>query len=489
VTLKVKAVVVVPDPGETDGPVRLPLSGQVTARTEAGNQVMEAASIVASAIALATEVLIRRLCSNANLNSLVKPNIRTARGLAHWPRRRGGAVLWSSPPHVAFTGTLGSRELQPRLAFRTMTSQPVPTSPEIQLLDLEKRFREVRAVDGVSLEIRAGEFFSLLGPSGCGKTTTLRMIGGFEFPTAGRILLRGRDITDDPPDKRPVNMVFQNHARFPHLDVGDNVAFGLKRRHVAKPDIVRRVGEALELVHLTGYERRRPNQLSGGQQQRVALARALVNRPTVLLLDEPLGALDLKLRRRLQLELKRIQVEVGITFVYVTHDQEEALTMSDRIAVMHAGKVEQLGTPEELYERPTSRFVADFIGSTNLLRGRIEDDGWVRLSSGDVAHVAHDGLPTGTEVEISVRPESIALVPPDAAGAIHATVEQAAYLGTTISYQLRTDGGLALTVLSPKTGIRLPVGSDVAVSWSPSEALVLGRGPGEAQNDPEEEPR
>ena len=363
-------------------------------------------------------------------------------------------------------------------------SQPATASPEIQLLDLEKRFREVRAVDGVSLEVGSGEFFSLLGPSGCGKTTTLRMIGGFELPTGGTILLRGRDVTHDPPDKRPVNMVFQNYALFPHLDVGDNVAFGLKRRHVPKDETLRRVGEALELVHLTGYERRRPNQLSGGQQQRVALARALVNRPHVLLLDEPLGALDLKLRRQLQLELKRIQTEVGITFVYVTHDQEEALTMSDRIAVMHAGKVEQLGTPEELYERPSSRFVADFIGSTNLLRGQVEGEGWVRLSSGDVAHVAHDGLPTGTEVEISVRPEAIALVPPSSVGAIKATVEQAAYLGTTISYQLRTEGGLALTVLSPKAGVRLPVGSDVAVTWSPSEALILGRGPGRQEEDP-----
>ena len=359
-----------------------------------------------------------------------------------------------------------------------MTTPPVPSSAEIQLLDLEKRFREVRAVDGVSLEVGAGEFFSLLGPSGCGKTTTLRMIGGFELPTGGRILLRGRDVTNDPPDKRPVNMVFQNYALFPHLDVGDNVAFGLRRRKVAKPEIARRVGEALELVHLNGYERRRPNQLSGGQQQRVALARALVNRPNVLLLDEPLGALDLKLRRQLQVELKRIQTEVGITFVYVTHDQEEALTMSDRIAVMHAGKVEQLGTPEELYERPTSRFVADFIGSTNLLRGRIEADGWVRLSSGDTARVAHDGLasrirggdqhPSGGDHPRPARARQ---------GAIRATVEQAAYLGTTISYQLRTAGGLALTVLAPKAGIRLPVGSDVAVTWSPSEALILGAGP------------
>jgi spermidine/putrescine transport system ATP-binding protein len=272
-------------------------------------------------------------------------------------------------------------------------------------------------------------------------------------------------------------MVFQNYALFPHLDVDDNVAFGLKRKGVAKAETVRRVGDALELVHLTGYERRRPNQLSGGEQQRVALARALVNRPHVLLLDEPLGALDLKLRRQLQVELKRIQAEVGITFVYVTHDQEEALTMSDRIAVMHAGKVEQLGTPEELYERPTTRFVAGFIGSTNLLHGRVEADGRVRLSSGEVARVAHDGMAAGSEVEISVRPEAISIVPGSAPGAIKATVEQAAYLGTTISYQLRTARGLALTVLSPKTGERLPVGSDVAVAWSPSEALILGSGP------------
>jgi spermidine/putrescine transport system ATP-binding protein len=365
-----------------------------------------------------------------------------------------------------------------------MMSPSVGAAPEIQLIDLEKRFREVRAVDAVSLEIGAGEFFSLLGPSGCGKTTTLRMIGGFETPTAGSIRLRGRDVTDDPPDKRPVNMVFQNYALFPHLDVAGNVGFGLRRRNVAKDEVARRVGEALELVNLSGYERRRPNQLSGGQQQRVALARALVNRPNVLLLDEPLGALDLKLRRRLQLELKRIQAEVGITFVYVTHDQEEALTMSDRIAVMHAGKVEQLGTPEELYERPASRFVADFIGSTNLLRGTIESDGRVRLSSAESAPVAHDGLPAGTEVEISVRPETIAVLPAGTPGGIEATVAQVAYLGSTISYQLRTAGGLALTVLVPKTGVRLPVGSDVAVTWSPSEALILGRGQARSEEDP-----
>jgi spermidine/putrescine transport system ATP-binding protein len=379
-----------------------------------------------------------------------------------------------------------------------MTSQPPPTSPEIQLVDLEKRFREVRAVDGVSLEIHTGEFFSLLGPSGCGKTTTLRMIGGFELPTGGRILLRGRDVTDAPPDKRPVNMVFQNYALFPHLDVGDNVAFGLKRRSVAKPEIARRVGAALELVNLTGYERRKPNQLSGGQQQRVALARALVNEPDVLLLDEPLGALDLKLRRRLQLELKRIQAEVGITFVYVTHDQEEALTMSDRIAVMHAGRVEQLGTPEELYERPTSRFVADFIGTTNLLHGEIvgETGGGtdIRLDSGELCRVRAGAGTVGGAIDVSLRPESIRLCstassadgdtaerapsPSTTAGwAIHGTIEQAAYLGAAVQYQVRSRGGLALTALAPRTEARRSVGDPVALSWMPEEALVLGDRP------------
>ncbi len=349
--------------------------------------------------------------------------------------------------------------------------------PEIRLVDLEKHFGGVRAVDGVSLDVGAGEFFSLLGPSGCGKTTTLRMIGGFELPTGGKILLRDRDVTMEPPDKRPVNMVFQSYALFPHLDVGENVAFGLKRRKVEKGEITQRVGEALDLVRLGDYARRKPNQLSGGQQQRVALARALVNRPNVLLLDEPLGALDLKLRRQLQIELKRIQVEVGITFVYVTHDQEEALTMSDRIAVMHAGKVEQLGTPEELYERPATRFVADFIGTTNLLRGRIEGEGSVRLSSGEIAACAHDGLAAGREVEISVRPESISLVPPEALGAIRGRVDQAAYLGNIVSYLVVTNGGLNLTVLSPKSEIRLPAGSEVAITWPAGDALVLGGGP------------
>ena len=358
-----------------------------------------------------------------------------------------------------------------------MTASDDAPDAEIRLVDLEKHFGGVRAVDRVSLDVMPGEFFSLLGPSGCGKTTTLRMIGGFELPTGGRIVLRDRDVTMDPPDKRPVNMVFQHYALFPHLDVGENIAFGLRRHKVDKREIGRRVGEALALVHLDGYERRKPSQLSGGQQQRVALARALVNRPNVLLLDEPLGALDLKLRRQLQIELKRIQTEVGITFVYVTHDQEEALTMSDRIAVMHAGRVEQLGTPEELYERPATRFVADFIGTTNLLRGTVEADGGIRLDSGERAWAAHDGLPAGTAVELSIRPEAITLATPGMPDAIAGHVEQAAYLGTNVTYQVRTAGGLVLSALAPKTGNRLPVGSEVAVAWPPSEALILGTGP------------
>ena len=357
--------------------------------------------------------------------------------------------------------------------------------PEIRLTELAKHFREVRAVDRVSLDIVSGEFFSLLGPSGCGKTTTLRMIGGFELPTSGRIELRGRDVTNDPPDKRPVNMVFQSYALFPHLDVGENIAFGLRRRSVDRNEIRRRVGEALDLVHLPGYEKRRPNQLSGGQQQRVALARALVNRPNVLLLDEPLGALDLKLRKQLQVELKRVQIEVGITFVYVTHDQEEALTMSDRIAVMNRGRVEQLGTPEELYEHPSTRFVADFIGTTNLLGGSVESvDGGeavIRLASGDSCRVRAADLAVGTTVELSIRPESVELRATNGAShapaPIQASVEQVAYLGGNVQYIVRTNGGLAITVVAPKAGERFPVGGAVDVSWPSAEALVLADRP------------
>jgi spermidine/putrescine transport system ATP-binding protein len=369
-----------------------------------------------------------------------------------------------------------------------MSGSPVP---EIRLVGLTKRFGEVRAVDGVDLEIRAGEFFSLLGPSGCGKTTTLRMIGGFELPTGGRIELRGRDVTHAPPDKRPVNMVFQNYALFPHLDVGSNIAFGLRRKKVAESEIRQRVDEALMLVKLAGYQKRKPHELSGGQQQRVALARALVNRPVVLLLDEPLGALDLKLRRTLQDELKRIQTEVGITFVYVTHDQEEALALSDRIAVMHAGKVEQLGSPEELYERPATRFVADFIGTTNLLEGTVDgvdgDVAVVTLSSGERIRAAGTGLRPGHTVELSVRPEAIDVRhangrAADDPSALGGRIEQVAYLGGTVRYIVRTTGGLSVSAVAPKTADRHRVGSAVDLVWPAREALVLA-GPADARQE------
>jgi spermidine/putrescine transport system ATP-binding protein len=362
-----------------------------------------------------------------------------------------------------------------------VSAAPEPP-PEIRLTDVTKRFREVVAVDGVSLSVGTGEFLTLLGPSGCGKTTTLRMIGGFDLPTSGTIELRGRDVTREPPDRRPVNMVFQSYALFPHLDVAGNIAFGLKRRGVDGGEIRRRTGAILEKVHLSGYEKRRTHELSGGQQQRVALARALVNEPNVLLLDEPLGALDLKLRKRLQLELKRIQMDVGITFVYVTHDQEEALTMSDRIAVMHGGRIEQVGAPEDLYDRPSTSFVADFIGTTNLLAGQVEalgpDVATVCLDSGDRCVIASGGRKPGQTVQVSIRPESIAIEARDGGssrpGTLAAQVEQVAYLGAAVQYQVRTAGGLGLSVLAGKADSRFTAGDSVVLAWTPADALVLG---------------
>jgi spermidine/putrescine transport system ATP-binding protein len=372
--------------------------------------------------------------------------------------------------------------------------------PDVRLVGLTKRFRDIVAVDGVSLDIRAGEFFSLLGPSGCGKTTTLRMIGGFELPTSGRVELRGRDVTTDPPDRRPVNMVFQSYALFPHLSVFDNVAFGLRRRKVPDGEARRRVGAALELVRLIGYDRRAPAELSGGQQQRVALARALVCEPAVLLLDEPLGALDLKLRRQLQVELKRVQVEVGITFVYVTHDQEEALALSDRIAVMNQGRVEQLGTPEELYDRPRTRFVADFIGTTNLLIATVAavtgSGAVLELAAGGRCVVGEQGLAIGAAVEIAIRPEAMELTPaagwaagdrPPTGSGLRGAIEQSAYLGTSISYQIRTEGGQRIAATVPRTQGRLTTGTPVDVHWLPGDALVVGR-PARSGDDKEELP-
>ena len=379
---------------------------------------------------------------------------------------------------------------RPSVPAGTTSGPAAGAVPDVRLIDLTKRFREIVAVDAISLDIAAAEFFSLLGPSGCGKTTTLRMIGGFELPTSGRVELRGRDVTMDPPERRPVNMVFQSYALFPHLCVFDNVAFGLRRRKVPDDEVRRRVGATLELVRLTGYDRRGPGELSGGQQQRVALARALVCEPTVLLLDEPLGALDLKLRRQLQVELKRVQVEVGITFVYVTHDQEEALALSDRIAVMNGGRIEQLGTPEELYDRPRTRFVADFIGTTNVMAGIVAsvagDGALVQLEAGGRCVVGADGLAPGDTIEIGVRPEALELrlrVAPDAvagegaaAGSwLRGTIEQSAYLGTSISYQVRTDGGQRVVATVPRTHGRLATGTPVEVRWRSDDALVLGR--------------
>ena len=279
--------------------------------------------------------------------------------------------------------------------------------PDVRLEDVVKEFAEVRAVDGISLEIPRGSFFALLGPSGCGKTTTLRMIGGFEEPTSGRIFLGDRDVVGLPPYKRDVNTVFQSYALFPHMTVADNVAFGLERKRMPKAEVRTRVAEILELVDLAGREGRKPRQLSGGQQQRVALARAIVNNPRVLLLDEPLGALDLKLRKQMQLELKRIQHEVGITFVHVTHDQEEAMTMADTIAVMNGGRIEQLGTPAELYERPRTAFVAGFLGKSNLLDGTVTGDGLVRLADGSELRASTNG--SRGAVSVGVRPEKISL--------------------------------------------------------------------------------
>ena len=282
---------------------------------------------------------------------------------------------------------------------------------DVRLVQVTKAYGEALAVDHIDLEVLKGEFFSLLGPSGCGKTTTLRMIGGFEQPTSGLIELDGQDVTWLPPYQRQVNTVFQNYALFPHLTIWENVAFGLKRTGVKDAEIKSRVSDMLKLVELPGFDKRKPTQISGGQAQRVALARALINRPAVLLLDEPLGALDLKLRKQMQGELKRIQQEVGITFIYVTHDQEEAMTMSDRIAVMNKGRYEQLGDPETLYERPTTRFVAGFLGVSNLLRGRPDGtaDGYavVKMADGAPVRVPTALVDGRTQVDVGVRPEKI----------------------------------------------------------------------------------
>ncbi len=368
----------------------------------------------------------------------------------------------------------------------------MPSAIDVRLDRVTKRFHEIVAVDDLSLDVEQGEFFSMLGPSGCGKTTTLRMIGGFEETTSGTIYLGDADVTGLPPFKRDVNTVFQNYALFPHLTVGDNVAFGLRRKKVDSAEIDQRVVAMLELVEMPGYEGRKPSQLSGGQQQRVALARALINHPKVLLLDEPLGALDLKLRKQMQIELKRIQTEVGITFIYVTHDQEEAMTMSDRIAVMRAGRIEQLGTPEELYERPRTEFVAGFLGVSNLLGGSVigRDDSFVsvRIADGTVLRAPGEAINGSATVRIGVRPEKLRVTPlEEGAGAaavdgtlnaLDGTILDASYIGVSTQYLVKTKDGHRLTVYAQnlETGgaaEALADGHPVRLTWQPQHTFVI----------------
>ncbi len=355
----------------------------------------------------------------------------------------------------------------------------VATTPcAVSLRNVAKSYGDSVVVRDLNLDIAAGEFFSLLGPSGCGKTTTLRMIGGFVDPTYGVVALHGNDVTDLPPNRRDVNTVFQSYALFDHLSIWENVAFGLRRRRVAKAEMKQRVGEMLELVQLTGRDKDKPTALSGGQRQRVALARALVNRPSVLLLDEPLAALDLKLRKAMQVEFKRIQREVGITFVFVTHDQEEALTMSDRIAVMSGGKVHQCGTPEDIYEHPTTRCVADFIGTANLMTGTYAGAG-ITLSGGvELPTGALDGCAVGDEVSVAVRPEKVWLsdltedmVQTD--GILKATV----YSGATTTYMFEIAPGVEISVLEQnlhraRTEERWVDGERVRLGWHAEHSLA-----------------
>jgi spermidine/putrescine transport system ATP-binding protein len=359
--------------------------------------------------------------------------------------------------------------------------------PSVCLDHVSKRFGDLLAVREMELEIGRGEFFTMLGPSGCGKTTTLRMVAGFEDPTAGRVLIDGQDVAGLPSHKRPTNTVFQSYALFPHLSVGDNVAFGLRRKRVPKSAIRERVAAELERVGLASEINRRPNQLSGGQQQRVALARALVNLPKVLLLDEPLGALDLKLRKGLQVELKRIQREVGITFVYVTHDQEEALTMSDRIAVMSNGVIEQVDTPEAVYERPSTTFVAGFIGVSNLMPGTVtsagDGRGRIRLESGPELETRVDGIGAGERCHAVVRPEKLIIQHANerAGGdlpSVDGVVESSVYLGTSTQIVVHLPAGVSMTVLVPNASeaerARLPGGgAAVRLSWAPEHMHLV----------------
>ncbi len=363
----------------------------------------------------------------------------------------------------------------------------MPNEIDVRLERVTKMFDDVAAVDDLSLDIEEGEFFSMLGPSGCGKTTTLRMIGGFEDATYGTVYLGGRDVTDLPPYKRDVNTVFQSYALFPHLNVKENVAFGLRRRKVDKAEIEKRVKEAMTLVDLIGFENRKPPQMSGGQQQRVALARALVNHPKVLLLDEPLGALDLKLRKQMQLELKRIQQEVGITFIYVTHDQEEAMTMSDRLAVMRLGKIEQLGDPETVYENPATEFVAGFLGASNMLEGELKEGSngmsTVALTAGGTVMLPSTRVPSDVRgtVKVGVRPEKLTITRGDDAAVppglnhVAGQVTMTTYIGVSHQYKVESVGGTIMTAYVQNLGHEEAPrqGEPVTVSWKPEHTFAV----------------
>jgi spermidine/putrescine transport system ATP-binding protein len=359
------------------------------------------------------------------------------------------------------------------------TGHGVERTVAVELSTVTKRFGEFVAVDDLTLDIYEGEFFSLLGPSGCGKTTTLRMIAGFEEPTEGSISVGGDPMRSVPPYRRPVNTVFQSYAIFPHLNVFDNVAFGPRRSGVKGEELHKRVTNACEMVQLSGFERRKPSKLSGGQQQRVALARALVNHPEVLLLDEPLGALDLKLRKEMQLYLKNLQHEVGITFIYVTHDQEEALTMSDRIAVMNEGRVQQVADPPTLYERPENRFVADFIGQTNVFSGTVESvsEGRVtlRTASGEKVEATAHEVEVGAEAHAAVRPEKVRFGS-EGDNVLSVELQQVIYLGVSTQYIVERSGGGKI-VLYQQNAPDVPgpaEGDEISVAWDARNCLVLG---------------
>jgi spermidine/putrescine transport system ATP-binding protein len=369
---------------------------------------------------------------------------------------------------------------EPLLLDHITRRYEVVRTPLLELRRISKRFGEVVAVDDVSLTIAAGEFITLLGASGSGKTTTLRMIAGFEHPGAGEILMDGAPITALPPYRRDINTVFQHYALFPHMSVRENVEYGLRMKRVPAPERRERAARVLEMVRLADLGGRAPRQLSGGQQQRVALARALVNRPRVLLLDEPLGALDLKLRRAMQLELKRLQSHLGITFVYVTHDQEEALTMSDRIALMRLGRVAQVGTPRELYDRPATRYVADFIGDTNLLPGVVtgSEGGTATIRMGDtlLRGTCDPGLAPGAEAWLSVRPEAIGILPVDAmppgTNLLDGRVEEAVYAGSLLRVHVVTGAGQRTVVQAPpETPLR--IGERVRLAWPPERGRCV----------------